>query len=170
MQRSPRYGCSTVTPIWLEWRIRNSSNSVVRRWRSGLSGRNSSSNCSARSKVAISISLPVNMRLQLRETSFSVNNFALLLDRHGNSTLTTFHSIGFDARLQSSLWHVPRTGRRRQDRQIRANCPGNVSSRLASDRYNRSAPALIDSTRGGTAFLAQTEIAARFTANWLRLS
>src|SRR4029079_13075635 len=67
------------------------------RWRKGLSGRSSSSNCSARSKVASSMSPLVNIRLQLRDTSFSVSKVVLLwkvTDTSRYCRPPKLHSIG----------------------------------------------------------------------------
>jgi len=72
------YDFSASAPSRIECRLRSSSSSMVSRCRSGLSGRNSSSSCSARSNVDESNCLPANIRLQLRDTSFSVNNAKLL--------------------------------------------------------------------------------------------
>ena len=150
-QQSPRYGCSTATLTRLGWRIRNSSSSIVKRCRSGLSGRNSSSNCSARSKVANSISLLVNIRLQLRETSFSVNNVGLLVRltrqrRHDIQLATSLHSIDFGRRLQSRFVVFPSDGgvsarpsrpRKRSDNVSRQHAGNRLRSPFAS-AANRS--------------------------------
>lgn len=53
--------------------LRSSSNSVANRCRKGLSGRSSSSNSSARSKVSVERSPPLNNNPKLRWTSDSVS-------------------------------------------------------------------------------------------------
>jgi len=115
------------------------------------------------------------MRLQLRETSFSVNNFALLLDRHGNvNTTYKFHSIAFYWFGRAAAKQFVALPEDRGDAGkigiVAPSGPNNVSNLVIGRLLQSIAAATVDAIRWGIAILAQTEKAARFTANCGRLS
>src|SRR5262245_59154329 len=89
--------------------LRSSSSSSDSRCRSGLSGRNSSNNCSARSNDAVSKVLPLNTWLQLRATSCSDNKETtpyLAWNGPNHTTLNSqalLHSTFFTAGLPRTL-------------------------------------------------------------------